>query len=85
MYNKEEVHLKIKIMSLIYSLTSCYKPVWVSFFWWITKVDILKNVGNQKLMVAIDFCCVSFFFYVYASQWLLATYWWQYMYNLNAL
>ncbi len=62
MYSKGEVHLKIKMMSLIYSLSSCYKPVQVSFFWWITKVDILKNVGNQKLTVAIDFCCVFFMY-----------------------
>ncbi len=34
---------------IIYSPSSCSKPVWVSLFFLNTKEDVLKNVGNQKV------------------------------------
>ncbi len=40
---------------VMYSLSRCSEPALVSLFLLNSEEDILKNVGNQLLMVPIDF------------------------------
>jgi len=46
---------KIQNSVIIYSLSSCFKPVWVSFFCWTQRKIFWRTIGTKQLFATIDF------------------------------
>jgi len=51
---KRILNPKMKITLIIYSPSSCYKPVWVSFFCWGQRKIFWRTIGTKQLFGTID-------------------------------